>query len=142
MNGNLTGFNAMEVESASFEVLPPGVYTAIIISSGMEVTKAGTGKFLKLELQIEDGEFHNRRVFDRLNLVNPNPIATQIARAELSSICRAVGVLTPQDSSELHGKPLRIKVSVRITEEYGEQNEVKAYLPCDKRATFPVDIPF
>jgi len=129
MSGNLSGFNAADVAPASFDVLPAGEYDAVIISSGMEPTSKGDGKFLKLELQVLNGEYQNRKVWDRLNLINPNAKAVEIAKGTLSAICRAVGILTPQDSSDLHGKPLRIKVTVRKSDEYGEQNEVKAYKP-------------
>ena len=130
MSGNLSGFDANQVEpNQGFDVLPAGEYEACIVASQMKPTKDGTGKFLELELQILNGQFQNRKVFDRINLVNQSAKAVEIAKGTLSAICRAVGVLTPQDSSELHNKPLRIKVSVRKSEEYGDGNEVKAYKP-------------
>ena len=129
MNGNLSGFDAKNVEPNSFDVLPAGEYDAVIVSSTVEATSKGDGKFLKLELQVLNGEFQNRKTWDRLNLWNSSAKAVEIAKGTLSAICRAVGVLTPQDSSDLHGKPLRIKVTVRKSDEYGEQNEVKAYKP-------------
>ena len=129
MSGNLSGFNAQNVEPGGFDVLPAGEYDVCIVSSVVERTKAGTGKFLKLELQVLNGPFQNRKVFDRLNLWNPNQQAVTIAQGTLSAICRAVGVLTPQDSSDLHNKPLRCKVVVKKSDEYGESNEVKAYKP-------------
>jgi hypothetical protein len=46
----------------------------------------------------------NGVIWSRLNLDNPK--AVEIARRDLSAICRAVGVLTPGDSSELHDLPL------------------------------------
>lgn len=126
---DLSGFDASKVAPNSFEVIPAGEYEAVITGSGMETTAAGTGKFLKLELQILNGQFQNRKLFDRLNLDNPNAKAVEIARGTLSAICRAVEVLTPKDSSELHNRPLRIKLVVKKSEEYGEQNEIKAYKP-------------
>ncbi len=130
MNGNLSGFDAGAVQpNQGFDVLPAGEYDVCIVSSAIETTAKGDGKFLKLELQVLNGEFQNRRVFDRLNLWNPSAKAQEIARGTLSAICRAVGVLTPNDSSDLHNKPLRVKVTVRKSDEYGEQNEVKAYRP-------------
>jgi len=129
MSGNLSGFDAKQVEPNSFDVLPAGEYDAVIVSSTVEATSKGDGKFLKLELQILNGEFQNRKTWDRLNLWNPSAKAVEIAKGTLSAICRAVGVLTPQDSSDLHGKPLRIRLVVKKSDEYGEQNEVKAYKP-------------
>jgi len=129
MAGNLSGFDAKTVEPGGFDVLPAGEYDVCIVSSVVEPTKAGNGKFLKLELQVLNGPFQNRKIFDRLNLWNPNQQAVTIAQGTLSAICRAVGVLTPQDSSELHNKPLRCRVTVRKSEEYGDGNEVKRYMP-------------
>ena len=129
MGGNLSGFDANTVEPASFDVLPAGEYTVAIMGSSMKPTKNGDGRYLELEMQVLNGEFQNRKLFDRLNLMNPNQKAVDIAKGQLSAICRAVGILTPNDSSDLHNKPLVVKVKVRKDEEHGEQNEVKAYKP-------------
>ena len=129
MAGNLGNFDARTVEPGGFDVIPAGEYEVCIVSSVVEPTKAGDGKFLKLELQVLNGPFQNRKVFDRLNLWNKNPQTVTIAQGTLSAICRAVGVLTPQDSSDLHNKPLRCKVVVKNDKEYGESNDVKRYMP-------------
>ena len=54
----------------------------------------------------------------------------KIVRAELSAICRAVGVLTPKDSCELHNLPLVIHVRCKKRGDTGEIiSEVKGYSP-------------
>jgi hypothetical protein len=126
----LDGFDARTVEpNQGFDVLPAGEYDAVIVNSEVKATQAGDGRYLKLELQVLNGQFQNRKVWDQLNIWNPNAQAVQIAKGQLSAICRAVNVLTPQDSAELHGKPLRIKVAVKKDAEYGDKNVVKAYKP-------------
>jgi hypothetical protein len=126
------GFDATKVDpNVGFDVVPAGEYDVIIVTSKVESTKKGDGRLLNLELQILTGQFQNRKLFDRLNLWNPSDKATQIARGTLSAICRAVNVLTPKDTSELHGKPLRIKVTVSDSPEFGKRNEVKGYKPRD-----------
>lgn len=129
MSGNLSGFNATEVQPNSFDVVPAGEYEACIVNSVKMATKAGTGAFLSMELQILEGDYKGRKVFDNLNLWNPSEKAVEIARGTLSAICRAVGVLTPGDSSDLHNRPLRIKLGVRTDPQYGDKNEIKAYKP-------------
>lgn len=136
---DLSGFDASQVAPASFDVLPAGEYEVVIVASTMETTADGTGQFLKIELQVLSGEYQNRKLWDRLNLVNKSEKAVQIARGSLSAICRAVGVLTPRDSSELHNKPMRIKVKVEKSEDYGEQNRITAYKP---RNAGPVNTPY
>lgn len=127
---NLEGFDATTVEpGGSFDPIPAGEYDAIIADSELKKTTKGNGEYLKLKLQVLNGQFQNRIVFDNLNIHNPNEKAQQIARGNLSAICRAVGVLTPKDSSELHNKPLKIKLAIEKDEEYGDKNIVKAYKP-------------
>ena len=105
---NLGGFNASEVEPASFDAIPAGKYQAVITESERKETKSGTGEYLQLTFEIIEGDFKGRKLWARLNLSNPNQQAVQIARGELSAICRAVNVLQPGDSVELHNLPLTI----------------------------------
>lgn len=140
---SLDGFNAAEVEpNAGFDVLPPGDYEAVIVASEMKQTSNGNGQYLKLELQIVGGEYQNRKLWDNLNLHSsgPNKDTTEkIAKGTLSSICRAVNVLTPKDSSELHMKVMRVTVGVKKREDTGEmQNVVKAYKPRNGAPQVPV----
>lgn len=130
MSFNFSTFNAAEVEPAqSYDVLPAGTYIAMITDSDMKPTKSG-GEQLVLTFQIIDGEHEGRKVWGRLNLKNANPKAEEIAMRELSSICRAVGVLTPKQSTDLHEKPMQIKVKVRPADgQYAASNEVNGYEP-------------
>ncbi|MEO2033523.1 MAG: DUF669 domain-containing protein [Planctomycetaceae bacterium] len=126
---DMHGFDANEIEPTSdFEPIPAGKYVAVVSGSEMKVTKAGTGEYLQLTFQIMDGPHKNRFLWARLNLKNPNPTAVQIAKAELSALCRAVGVLAPNDSTELHNLPLIIHVRCKRRDDTGElTNEIKGY---------------
>ena len=128
---NLAGynFNAEEVEpSSSFDPIPARWYTAIISNSEMKATRDGYGEYLSLTLQIIEGQYENRLVFARLNLKNANDKAVDIARKDLAAICRAVGVMSPQASEELHDIPLMIKVKVRpASGDYEASNDIGGY---------------
>ena len=127
---NLNGFDASTVEpSRSFEPLPEGRYEAVITESEMKDTRAGNGRYLALTLEIVGGDHAGRRLWDRLNLENPNEKAVDIAKATLSSICRAVGVIKPKDSTELHNKPLVVRVALRRDENGETRNDIKGYEP-------------
>lgn len=128
-NLNFLQFNASEVEpNSGFDPIPEGKYTAVISESEMRDTRAGTGRFLALTFQIIDGDYKGRNLWTNLNIENPNPKAVQIALGELSSICRAVGVPTPRDSSELHDIPLTVSVKLVRRSDNGElKNEIKGY---------------
>jgi hypothetical protein len=122
-------FNANEVEpTTDFEAIPAGKYLAVITDSEVKANKAGTGSYLQLTFQILEGEYQNRILWARLNLDNPNATAVKIARAELSALCRAVGVMAPQDSVELHDLPLVIKVKCKKRSDTDEvTNEIAGY---------------
>ena len=129
---DLTGFDASQVEpAATFDTIPAGKYVAMITASEMKPNKAGTGSFLELVFTIVEGQYKGRQLWGRLNLDNPNELAVKIARAELSAICRAVGVLTPRDSVELHNLPLVIRVACKKRKDTDEiTNVIQGY---DKR---------
>ena len=123
-------FDASAVEpSTGYDVLPPGKYMAQIVASEMRATKDGTGQYLYLEVDVLEGQYAGRKLFDRLNLVNANADAVQIAQRTLSSICRAVGKLQVNNSEQLHLIPLIADVRVRPPKGmYGESNSIR-YLP-------------
>lgn len=126
----LNGFDATQVEPVSFDAIPAGDYIAAIVASEEKQTQSGNGTYLKLTLEILEGEFKGRKLFDNLNLNNPNAQAVQIAKGTLSQICRSVNVMQPRQSEELHNKPMVIKV-VLLEKAYQGQdkNEVKGYAP-------------
>ena len=126
---SLSGFNANDVEPTSdFDPVPAGKYLAVITESEVKDNKLGTGSYLQFTFQVIEGEFKNRFLWARLNLNNPNATAVKIARAELSAICRAVGVMAPNDSAELHDLPLVISVKCKKRADTGEvTNEIKGY---------------
>lgn len=125
----LNGFNAENVEpNAPREPVPAGWYKAVISATEEKPTKAQTGSYLQLSVEIIEGEHAGRKVIDRLNLKNPNTTAVEIAQRTLSSICRAVGVMTPRSSEDLMDKPMMIKVKVKPGDaNYGPSNEIDDY---------------
>lgn len=126
---HLNGFNANEVDpNPGFDPIPAGKYLAIIVASEMKATRNGKGEYLQLELDILDGPHKGRKVWDRLVIKHENQQTVEIARGTLSAVCRAVGVMAPKDSAELHNLPLIITVGLKKREDTGElTNVVNAY---------------
>ena len=130
-----TSFDATSVEpTTAYELLPAGKYRAQIVESEMRVTRNGIGQFLWLMLDILEGEQKGRKIFDQLNLVNPNPTTVEIAQRTLSAICHATGKMHVSDSEELHLIPMTIQVKIKPPKNgYGESNAI-AYLPPERGA--------
>jgi hypothetical protein len=126
-------FDATQVEpQGDFTPVPPGEYKVQIVSSEMVETSSKNGHMLKLELEIVEGDQAGRKLYDRLNLDNPNAQAVEIAQRTLSAICHAVGKLSVQDSEELHMLPMIAVVKVDPPrsangKDYGPSNSVKTY---------------
>ena len=132
-------FDATQVEpSTGRDPIPAGKYVAAITASEMKPTKNGAGQYLELEYQILDGEHTGRKVWSRHTLIHPSAQTVQIARGELSAICRAIGIMTPKDSAELHNLPLAITVKVKKREDNGElTNEIVVWARKDAAAGVP-----
>lgn len=123
-------FDANQVEpDAGMDVVPAGWYNVAVDETEMKPTKSGDGAYLKFRFNILDGQYHGRKLFINLNLRNPNPQTVEIAQRQLSAICHATGVLNLQDTQQLYGIPLKVKVSVRkdSTGQYEDQNDIKSF---------------
>ena len=122
-------FNAHEVEPfVEFTPLPAGKYQVVISASDIKRTKKGDGSLLELTFTVIEGEYANRKAWARLNIHNPSADAQRIGKSQLSAVCRAVGVMTLGDSSELHNIPLVISVGHKPRGDgNGIENEIKGY---------------
>lgn len=127
---SLNGFNANNHQPKDFSPLPAGEYQVVIVSSDRKRNSANTGSYLKFEFDVVDGPGKGRKLWVNLNDENPSQEAVKIAMGELSAICRAVGVLTPNDTVELHNIPLTVKVGIRKNKQSNEEeNHIKGYVP-------------
>ncbi len=130
--GNMD-FDATNVEpNAPMDAIPSGKYIAKIAETEIKETKSGKGKYLQITLEIVEGQFKGRKVFDRLNLWNASAQAKEIAEKTLSAICHSIDILKIRNHEELKNNIVEIKVDKRTYEEYGEQNEVKGYSSAGK----------
>ncbi|MGE4157725.1 MAG: DUF669 domain-containing protein [Planctomycetota bacterium] len=126
---DLKGFNANNYEALeNHDVLPPGEYPVAIVNSSLKSTKDLDGQYLELEFDVLDGKFKGRKLWDRMNIKHPSEKAVAFAQRKLASICRALGVLTPSDSSQLHNRPLVAQVRQRTRGDTGEVvSEIRRY---------------
>lgn len=97
---------------SGFDLIPLGKYLATVTKSDVKETKAKTGKYISLTFTIQYGKYKGRHIFTNLNIINPNPVAVEIAQKELATLCRAIGKMSIQDTNELHGIPLILDVGL------------------------------
>jgi hypothetical protein len=66
----------------------------------------------------------------------------EIAQRTLSGICRAVGVMTPRTSQDLHDKPFMVKIKVTPPRDgYEAGNDISEYAPVGKKVAAVADEP-
>lgn len=132
----ILNFDATQVApQESFSPLPAGEYLVMVTNTELKQTKAGTGSYLSVDLQIIEGEYEGRKIWDNITLQNPNQTAVNIGQKQLSSLCHATGELHVQDSEQLHDKLVIAVVGVRPAKgDYDASNNVKAYKAANKQA--------
>ena len=135
-------FDATTVEpNKPLEALPPGRYVVQIVNSEMRPTKDGMGQLLWLELDVLEGAYAGRKLFDRLNLVNSNPTTVEIAQRTLSAICHATGLMQVDDSEQLHLIPLIADVKVQPPKNGYDASNTLRYMPLEQPVSRPVVTP-
>lgn len=130
-------FDASQVPpSTGYDVIPKGEYVMRITDSDVVPNSAQTGTVLKLTLEVVSGEYAGRKVFDQLNLTNPNEMAVKISRERLSAYCHVTGVIQLQDSQQLHGILFVAKVKIKVDKNgvYDDRNEIASCKKLDQSA--------
>lgn len=127
--------------ASRFEIIPRGLYPVEIVASEEKATQDGKGSYIELEMSILDGPYMNHKLWDRLNLNNPNQKAVEIAQRTLAQICHAVSKIGVTQSEELHHRAMLADVRVRPArtdpktgKQYDESNEIKGYKPINAQA--------
>jgi len=128
---NLGGaYEAGDETMGERDALPAGEYVAALVKSDRVEAKSGNGNaYINCEFEVQDGEKQGRRFWTLLNLWNNNSTAVDIAQRELNSMMHACGKLRVEDTEELHGIPMLVKLKVKTDAQYGDKNEVASYKP-------------
>jgi len=126
--------SSYEAPKSNFDPLPRGEYLAIVTESQMKATKSGTGEYLEMVIQIVDGEFSGRKIWERLNIYNPNEVAETIARAALKSIGVACGITGLDDTDKLNDVPFIIVLD--IDRKDPTRNRVMGYKTAGAKSAF------
>lgn len=134
----LNFFDASQVSPQdNFTPLPAGEYLVMVIDSEVKVTKDGTGSYLATTMQVMDGPFKGRMVWDNIQMQNKNPTTVEIGQRQLSGLCHAVGVLQLRDSVQLHNILMIVKLIIKDDPSYGPKNVCRGYKAANQAANTP-----
>lgn len=129
LNLNFTQEEVQNAQSDNFTPIPAGNYVAEVNRSEVKATKDGRGSYLSLSLKVLEGDFAGRLIFQNITLTNANATAQTIGREQMAQLAGACGVLNLQDSEQLHGKPIGIRVAIETDKsgQYEPRNTVKKF---------------
>lgn len=123
-----------EDNGGDFSPVPPGEYAVTVKDAELKLTNDGTGQYIKLRLDITGPAHAGRVVFANINIRNKSQQAESIGRAQLGALMKAAGLATLQDTDQLIGAQLTVKLAIREArtdaatgKTYEASNEVKAY---------------
>lgn len=117
--------------TSEYAPLPDGWYNVKIHSAEIKKTKAGNGQFIAIRYDITGPSYQGRVVFGNLNIKNPSTVAEEIGRQQLGSLMRAIGLAKVNDTDELIGGNLQIKLATRTSEGYEPINDIKGFKAID-----------
>jgi len=122
-------FSAAELPQSdrNYDPIPEGWYEVEIKGAELRTTKAGTGQYIAVRYDVTGPTHAGRVIYGNLNVSNPNPKAEEIGRQQLGELMRSIGLGVVQDTDQLVGGRLSIKVSIQRSEQYGDSNDVKGF---------------
>ena len=131
---NLNTEELPEPEYMDLGLLPRNRYRCEIVESDTAVPKTGRGEALNLTMEVMEGAFTGRKIWDNILYSHPSENAQKIGQRQIKSICNAVGFAGQlEDSTQLHGVPLMVRVGVEKDPKgvYADKNVVKSYSPVE-----------
>lgn len=115
-------------EATSFSPLPVGDYVCAIKSTAVKPTRAGDGQYIKLEMEVAQGDYTGRKVFTQITFQHPNEMTVEIGLKNLNKLCECAGLQNISDSDQLVGSICAVNLTIRKDQNGNDQNEVKYYM--------------
>ena len=130
--------NEMPQGDNNFEPIPAGWYSC---SAEIKDTKAGTGQYIAIRYNITGPTHEGRVIFGNINFRNPNPKAQEIGIQQLGDIMRGIGLASLEDTDQLVGGQLEIKVKISPPNNgYEASNDVSGFKAL-KGGSAPMAVP-
>ena len=130
--------NDLPESDNSFDLLPDGDYQVEIVKAEVKDTKAKDGQFIRLQMKVHAPTYAGRIIFGMINVRNKNEVAEKIGRQQLRTIMECAGLQRLEDTDQLIGTYLVVKVRTQPAHDgYEPSNTIKAYMPADTEVSAP-----
>lgn len=132
---SLGNFNTDTIADVSFEPVPPGKYKLVLAQEEIKISKSGS-RYVATQMEIIDGQYKGRKIFNNFNLWNASPKAAGIAMSEMKQLCLACGKRgVVGDTAELRGIPFDAEVGVEKRDGFSAQNTIEKYYEAGSTTT-------
>jgi hypothetical protein len=111
--GETFSTDELPVSDRSYDLIPEGWYNVSITKADLGQTKAGTGTKIDMRYDITGPSHEGRVVFGSINIRNQSQKAEEIGRQQLGEIMRSIGLAKVEDTDQLIGAQLQIKIKIR-----------------------------
>lgn len=102
--------------------------TLEIVESTYEPTPCGKGMVLRCLTQEIGGTHEGRLAFLNFMLEHDDEKRQERGQRDFAALRRAIGVLSPQDTEELHFKPFQVKIGTRSNSRGEPENVILEYV--------------
>lgn len=106
-----------------FSLIPDGKYLAMI-TEAKEMSSQYGNPYIGLTIEILEGVYRNRKIFDNLNVNSENETALAIARRKINDITLAVDAVILKGPETFLHKPIGITIGI----DKNGRNQIKRYL--------------
>jgi hypothetical protein len=111
--GESFGVDDLPQSDRNYELIPEGWYNATITKAELGNTKSGTGQKIDIRYDITGPTQQGRVIFQAVNIRNQSQKAEEIGRQQLGEIMRAIGLPRVEDTDQLIGGQLCIKIKIK-----------------------------
>jgi hypothetical protein len=139
--GSTFSVNELPQSDRSYDLLPEGWYTAKITDAKLNPTKSGTGEKIDVRYDILGPSQQGRVMFSAINIRNQSAEAERIGLQQLGEVMRAIGLDRIENTDQLIGGELQIKVRVKQPSERDKsagydqaRNDIGGYKACEGRS--------
>ena len=130
----LGDYDANQYQDNYGEPLPAGDYLVTITESDID-TKEDRSQQVKVTMEVVSPEHYaGRKAWANFTLEHSNPKAVEVGRRILGNLCRAIGILQPRETEELHDIPFFTRLVVTTWDDGSLHNEAKAYWSTSSQA--------
>lgn len=120
--------SAIVLNGPGHPAIPDIEFTLEIVESSYEPNTEGTGMILKCKAQVVQEVWPSPQMYINYRLEDADPRIQERGQRDFAALRRAVGVLNPQDTEELHWRAFKVRVGSRPNRRGKLENHIVEYI--------------